>query len=261
MGLFSVGEAGSSALATIMRRPPAKSGAIHRTGAPVLRGSVEAGSFEESFYLVPGKGETDRLLHAARRTLDAARRLKREARAGERLLSAAERQVARLTAAAVRVYEEILTLARLNKGRVFPSYDYLAEATQLGRATIGRALNTLEAIGFLVRQRRFERVKGASDGPRYKQTSNAYRPLMPAIAKRFLPRWMKPAPVPDDAAQYRADQDEQLQTMVDTLSSAELAHFRVGGELGKVLARLGASIDRISCEDHFGAQPLTESIQ
>ncbi|MBB3348866.1 hypothetical protein FHY02_003348 [Sphingomonas sp. BK069] len=33
--------------------------------------------------------------------------------------------MAALTAGAMRVYEEICTLARLNEGRVFPSYDRL----------------------------------------------------------------------------------------------------------------------------------------
>ncbi|MFD1960739.1 hypothetical protein ACFSHP_20210 [Novosphingobium panipatense] len=43
-----------------------------------------------------------------------------------------------MTAGAVRVFEEICTLARLNAGRVFPSYNRLAEATALGRATVAR---------------------------------------------------------------------------------------------------------------------------
>ncbi len=70
----------------------------------------------------------------------------------------------------MRVYEDICTLARLNRGRVFPSYDHLTTATALGRATVARAIALLKEIGFLVRQRRFKRVEG--EGPRYKQTSN-----------------------------------------------------------------------------------------
>lgn len=52
-------------------------------------------------------------------------------RAAARALTRSERLIASLTAAAVRVYEEICTLARLNCGRVFPTYDYLARATAL----------------------------------------------------------------------------------------------------------------------------------
>ncbi len=173
-----------------------RSGAPHPTGAPVLRDSVEAGTFEHLFFISPAKGETDRLLRAARRILEAGRQLRREARCDGRILTSAEQLLTTLTAASVRVLEEILTLSRLNRGRVFPSYDYLADATSLGRATVARALRILEAIGFLVRQRRFKRVEGDGPGPRYAQTSNVYRAFLPDIVQRNLPRWMRPAPCP-----------------------------------------------------------------
>ena len=241
----------------------ARSGGLHRTGAPVLRGSIEAGTFEEAFFAVPAPGETDRMLTACRRARDAGRRLAREARAGMRVLSATERQLAALTAGAVRVFEEICTLARLNRGRVFPSYDWLAEATGLGRATIARALVLLEAAGFLVRQRRFTRDEGqgmgAGEGPRYRQTSNAYRALLPASVRAYLPRWMRPAPLPDDVIQQEADRQEGELEMRASLSCRELAQVTVGGALGRMLARLGARIDG-TCESQNDRQPLNNSI-
>ncbi|AJP74803.1 helix-turn-helix domain-containing protein [Sphingomonas hengshuiensis] len=247
MTAFTFGQASARALGGMARgipvRAPARSGAPHRTGAPVRRDSIEAGTFEEAFFAAPAKGETDQLLRVARRTLDAGRQLRREARAGTRSLTASERLVASLTAAAVRVYEEILTLARLNRGRVYPSYDYLAEATCLGRATIARALHALEEIGFLVRQRRFKRVAGDGPGPRYEQTSNAYRPLLPNSVLAYLPRWMRPAPLPADAEWHAAEQAGAVANMVAGLSCREFARTMVGGDLGKVLARLGARID------------------
>jgi len=228
----------------------------HRTGAPVLRDSIEAGTFEEAFFAIPAKGETDRLLHIARRTLDAARRLRRDARAGARELTVAERAIARLTGSAVRVFEEILTLARLNRGRVFPSYDYLAEATGLGRATIGRALAILESVGFLMRQRRFDRVAGEGPGPRYKQTSNAYRPLLPKRVLAYLPRWMRPAPLPDDELTRRAGQADDIAHMLQSLSCRELAQATVSGPLGKILSRIGAMVDAGSREAQNDPEPL-----
>ena len=243
----------------------ARSGGLHRTGAPVLRGSIEAGTFEEAFFAVPAPGETDRMLTACRRARDAGRRLAREARAGTRALSVTERRLAALTAGAVRVFEEICTLARLNRGRVFPSYDWLAEATGLGRATIARALVLLEAAGFLVRQRRFTRDEGqgqgmgAGEGARYRQTSNAYRALLPASVRAYLPRWMRPAPLPDDVIQQEADRQEGEATMRASLSCRELAQATVGGALGRMLARLGARIDA-TCESQNEPQPLTNSI-
>lgn len=235
----------------------ARSGGLHRTGAPVRRGSVEAGTVEDQFFAVPARGETDRLLRAARAALDAGRRAKRTARAEGRMLNAAEAALAGLTAAAVRVFEEICTLARLNAGKVFPTYDHLAKATALGRATVARALSALEAAGFLLRQRRFCRTTGA--GPRYRQTSNIYRVVLPGKLLRFLPRSLRPAPLPCDAVVHQAAAAAELAAMRATLSCRELAEVTLGGALGRVLASLGAAIDRAACESHSDPQPLTES--
>lgn len=262
MTAITLGQAAKEALSGFAHvRKPARSGSLHRTGAPVLRDSIEAGTFEEMFFSVPAKGETDTLLRTARRTLDAARRLRREARAGDRSLTTAERRIVTLTAAAVRVYEEILTLARLNRGRVFPSYDHLAEATSLGRATIARAIRILEDIGFLVRQRRFKRVDTEGPGPRYRQTSNVYRPTLPQRVLAYLPRWMRPAPVPDDVVQRESDRAADNAGMRATLSCRDLANATIGGALGRMLAKLGAAVDRKESESQNHSQPLHISFE
>ncbi|WP_022684324.1 helix-turn-helix domain-containing protein [Sphingobium bisphenolivorans] len=264
MGTLGFGEALVGALAQVKmsrkaQRAPARSGAPHPTGAPVLRDSVEAGTFEHVFFVVPGKGETDRLLRAARRILDAGRQLRSEARRDGRELTPEERLLTTLTAASVRVFEEILTLARLNKGRVFPSYDHLAQATSLGRATVARALRILEGIGFLVRQRRFKRVEGDGPGPRYEQTSNAYRAFLPKLAQAYLPRWMRPAPIPDDELQREAERIEEVEHMQARLPRRERAEAELKGPLAKVLARLDAAIDARERESHKDTQPLLDS--
>lgn len=271
MGTLAFGEAMADALtsgrlgtsAGSARRSPARnsrSGAPHPTGAPVLRDSVEAGTFEHRFFASPVKGETDRLLRAARRILDAGRQLRREARCDGRVLSAAEQQLTTLTAASVRVLEEILTLSRLNKGRVFPSYDYLADATSLGRATVARALRILEGIGFLVRQRRFKRVEGEGPGPRYAQTSNVYRAFLPDIVQRYLPRWMRPAPLPDDVVQREADRQEDMAAMRATLCPLERRKAMDKGKLAQILARIEAALDHASeRESQNHPQPLMDS--
>lgn len=259
MTAFTFGQAAVQALGGLTRRAPGKSGAVHRTGAPVLRGSIEAGTFEELFFAVPAKGECDRLVRLARAALDAGRRLKRTARGEGRSLSVAERQLAGLSSGAVRVYEELCMLARLNKGRVYPSYDHLAAATALGRATVARAITALERAGFLVRQRRFARVEGEGPGPRYAQTSNAYRPTLPQRLLGFLPRWCRPAPMPADAEQRLADRAEEVATMHAQLSCRELARATVSGSLGRVLAKLGAALDAQERESHRDLQPLQNS--
>ncbi|QWT16932.1 helix-turn-helix domain-containing protein [Sphingobium xenophagum] len=244
-----------------------RSGAPHPTGAPVLRDSVEEGTFEHLFFAAPARGETDRLLRAARRLLDAGRQLRREARGNggtpPRILTPVERTLTTLTAASVRVLEEILTLARLNRGRVFPSYDYLADATSLGRATIARALRILESVGFLVRQRRFKRVEGDGPGPRYAQTSNVYRAFLPDRLARYLPRWMRPAPLPDDVVQREADRQEEMAIMRAALAPGERRKAMEQGALAKALARIEAALDRqdrgSERESQKQPQPLTQS--
>ena len=265
MGTLALGEALVGALGNVkMPRATAKSrtrsGAPHPTGAPVLRDSVEAGTFEHVFFVAPAKGETDRLLRAARRILDAGRQLRSEARRDGRDLTPAERLLTTLTSASVRVFEEILTLARLNKGRVFPSYDHLAEATSLGRATVARALRILEGIGFLVRQRRFKRIDGDGPGPRYEQTSNAYRAFLPKVVQAYLPRWMRSAPVPDDELQREADRIEETEYMRSRLSRREQAEARMNGPLAKILARLEAALDAQERESQTDPQPLLNSL-
>lgn len=244
MGTYAVGTAVLSALSGIpLRTEKRRSGTGHRTGAPVRAGSLEAYTFEDTFFQVPAKGEPDRMLRVARKALDAGKRLLREQRAGERVLSAAERLLTRLTASAVRVYEEMATLSRLNLGKVYPSYEHLMGATGLGRSTIRRAIAVLEVTGFLIRQRRFTRVAGEGPGPRYQQTSNAYRLLVPKAALAYLPRWMRPAPLPVDET-WRCDEETcEMTRYAASLTNKEFAELTVSGELGRLMARLGAALD------------------
>jgi hypothetical protein len=256
MTTFTLGEATATVLARVHAQRIARAdGRTTSLGRAVRGGSREAGSFEDTFFGMPAKGACDAMLRAARDALDLGRRLKRAARAHNRVLSAPERAIAGLTAGAVRVFEELCALARVNEGRVYPSYDRLAAATALGRATVARALHLLEVAGFLQRQRRYRRIEGEGAGPRYAQTSNAYRPTMPcgqgSRLARLLPRWRSPAPIPDDAAQHGADDAASVAAMRASLSCRELAQATATGALGHVLARLGAAIDgRLQRESH-----------
>jgi hypothetical protein len=200
------------------------------------------------------------MLRTARAALDAGRRLKRVIRTEPRDLTAPERALVALTAGAIRVYEEICMLARLNGGRVFPSYDRLAQATALGRATVARALTLLEAAGFLVRQRRFKRIDGTGPGPRYEQTSNVYRPTLPRRLMDHLPRWLRPMPLPIDVIQQAADHAEEFAAMKAGLSARELAKTVVGGSLGRMLERLGAAVDAAERESQSDPEPHLDSI-
>lgn len=263
MAVFTLGEALVGALAKQGRAPkaqkPRPSGAPHLTGAKVLPDSLEEGTFEDVFFVVPAPGETDRILNAARRAHDTGKRLRRQAREEGRELTRSERLVVSLTAATVRVFEELLTIARLCRGRVYPSYDHLADATGLGRATVARAIKSLDRIGFIVRQRRCKRIEKDGPGPRYEQTSNAYRAFLPKFLLAFLPRWMRPAPLPVDQEQREAERIEDMAGMLASLSCRELAMTMFDGQLAKVMAKLGAGVDAQERESQIDAQPRRNS--
>lgn len=224
------------------RRHATRSGTVHRTGAPVRRDSLEAGTFEDAFFVVPARGETDRMLQVARAAAREARHVRRKRRAGE-YLTVRERSIAGLTPAAVDLFEEICQLARLCAGKVYPSYEHFVDKLGVGRRTVARVLPLLEAAGLLIRKRRFERVEGEGAGPRYRQTSNAYRPLLAEKLLSLLPRWARPAPTPPDVVQREADRQEDQIAMLSQLTCRELARATLTGPLADVMARLGSSID------------------
>ena len=121
------------------------------------------------------------------------------------------------------------------------------------------AITPTNRVGFLVRQRRFKRLEGEGSGPRYKQTSNVYWAFLPKFILPFLPRWMRPAPVPACELQREADRCEEQGAMLASLSCRELARAMIGGQLGKILAKLGAGIDAQGREYQNDPQPLTQS--
>lgn len=227
---------------------------------PVLRNSIEAGTFEKDFFSVPAKGETDRMLNKVRPLIDVGKKLAKAERAKTIKLSVKDRLIASLTTSAVRVYQELLMLARTNQGQVYPSYNHLADRTGLGYATVARSITTLVAIGLVVKQRRFVKTNREGEGKRYEQTSNAYRVALPDWVCRYLPLWMRPAPLPVDEEQRQLDSIEQTGAMLATLSCREYAKATVSGPLASVLLSLGAALDRKECEYHSGTQPLTDSI-
>lgn len=215
----------ASAAAGVLRRAgvPAPTGASHRTGAAVLRGSLEEGSFENRFWRTYQKGETDRL-HAA--AVDLARirrqyrrddrRHSRDAEPGHGASSASrsEELPPHLSQSATAIFKLLCELGRLCKGEIYPTYDWFIEKTGFARATVARALAQLKEAGFLLVQRRCKRVDRDGPGPRYEQTSNAYRLEWPARLDRWLNARRAPCPLPDDEVvrlQAAADDHHTMQ--------------------------------------------------
>jgi len=218
------------------------------------------GTFEHAFWVEPEKGEIDRIMHATRKALDAARRLRRRERAGEIALSASERLLTSLTAAAVRVMQEILDLARINGGRVYPSYDRIAAKTDLGRRTVSRAIATLEALGLIQKQRRFTMVPADDDAKRYRQTSNAYRPTLPQLIRSYLPKFLRTPPLPADAAWHGQEDVRSTAEMLTSTSCTQRVDFLFDGAspMAEAFRRMAAIVDSREC--HNGSEPLPQII-
>lgn len=220
-------------------------GGLHITKQPVHGGSKEAGSFhEEAFF---GKLD-DATRRACRRGVkemfERGRRAAVEARKQGRPLTAFERLCVAITNSAIRVYEALLRMEKRFRGRVFPSYEMIAEWSVVSRSTVHRALEALEAAGLLARLRRYVQTKDKKVGARSEQTSNAYRLQLPAILRNLIERRFRPAPMPADEAQRQHQRLADHAAMLASLSSADYIKATTNdAALAAVLIRLGKSVE------------------
>jgi hypothetical protein len=204
MGAVSLARASFMALDRITREQPrSRSGAANPTRAHVHPNSRLAGTFEDDFFYSYAKGETDRLYKKAVELLKRKNAVRRLARAEERPLTEDERLVTLITNAAVRVFEQLTTLARTCAGKVFPTWEWIEAASGLSRASVGRGLSILATMGLIDKQRRCVPIEPSPDRPKARnaQTSNVYRMSFPNRLVRFLPRHLRPSPLPVDVVQ------------------------------------------------------------
>lgn len=225
-------------------RSATRSGAPNPTGAPVLRGSLEEGTFEHRFFRVYQPKETDRLRKAAVQVADMYRQERRDIRV-DRVQESVKAKLPTLTPAAVRVYEWLCEGARIHKGPLYPTYDTMSKALVLGRATIARALKQLKEAGFLAIQRRCKRIESEGPGPRFTQTSNAYRLEWPKRLAQWVGYRHAPCPLPDDE-QFRLQERQQAFT--------QSAPIETDNSLDSALERLERALDER--ESHKDTQPL-----
>lgn len=192
------------------------------------RGSREAGSFEAGFWRRPQEGEFARAMAGARA-------LERETRC-------TGRPQGDIGPVALELLAQLYRLGQRFKGRIEPSLDFLMRAIRRSRTAVVRALKQLREAGFVEWARRFVPVDREGPGPRYRQTSNAYRLRLPMALRRLLGKRADPAPLPDDVAQHVADRHAETERMLAGLSPRELAYTVADGPLAKSLAALGEAI-------------------
>lgn len=241
-------------------RARARSGAPNPTRAHVHPNSRRAGTFEDEWFYSYAKGETDRLYKRACELLKGKNAVRRLARAEARPLTEDERLATMITGAAVRVFEQLTQLARTCAGKVFPTWEWIETHSGLSRASVGRGLAILAAMGLLDKQRRCVAIEPPADRPKAKnaQTSSVYRMSFPNRLVRFLPRRLRPVPLPDDVTQREADRIEDIETMRLWRSPKQVAAEDIDDAgLRRVMIALAEGIERKESQNN--GQPLLDS--
>jgi len=260
MGAITLAQAGFMALERTMRdRPRSRSGASNPTHAHVHPNSRRAGTFEDDFFYSYAKGEPDRLYKQAAELLKRKNALRRLARAEERELTEDERLATLITNTALRVFEQLTTLARTCAGKVFPTWEWIEAAAGVSRASVGRALSALARMGLIDKQRRCVPIDPPADRPKARnaQTSNVYRMRFPNRLTRFLPRRLRPVPLPDDVIQVETDRVEQIEQWRLWRTPRQVVSEDITDpELRAVLDRLAIAIEG---QSQNNGQPLLDS--
>ena len=261
MGAVTLAKASFMALDRIERaRPRSRSGAPNPTRAHVHPNSRRAGTFEEDFFYSYATGEPDRLYKQAAELLKRKNAVRRVARAEGRPLTEDERLATLITNTALRVFEQLTTLARTCAGKVFPTWEWIEAAAGVSRASVHRALTALAAMGLLDKQRRCVPIDPPADRPKARnaQTSNVYRMRFPNRLVRFLPRFLRPVPLPDDVVQREADRIEGIEAMRLWRSPRQVVAEEIEDEgLRQVLDSLANAVEKQ--ESQNSGQPLLDS--
>ena len=260
MGVVTLAKASFMALERTMRdRPRSRSGAPNPTRAHVHPISRRAGTFEDDFFYSYAKGEPDRLYKQAAELLKHKNAVRRIARAEGRQLTEDERLATLITNPALRVFEQLTTLARTCAGKVFPTWEWIEAAAGVSRASVGRALSALARMGLIDKQRRCVPIDPPAGRPKARnaQTSNVYRMRFPNRLTRFLPRRLRPVPLPDDVIQVETDRVEQIeQWRLWRTPRQVVAEDITDPELRAVLDRLALAIEE---QSQNNGQPLLDS--
>lgn len=154
----------------------------------------------------------------------------------------------------MEVLRELLRLIDYKTGRLDPAIATLAQRIGRSIAAVADALKRLKEHGFIDWLRRYVPTGNAGlRGPQVKQTSNAYRLMLPAEVVRGMT-----SPPPQDDSQRRETAAEEGRAMIAALPLDEQpAEMIDDPELARLLGRLGRSImdnERDSAKRHESNQ-------
>ena len=204
---------------------PVSPRAARRTHQPVRRRSHLAGKHDRQFWKPISRAEARQIVLAARK-FDMANR-----RAGERN--------GPLGHVAIEILELFANLVSFKTGQLDPSLEYLCRKLARSKDAVHRALKALRAHGFLDWLRRYVPTENGGRGPQVKQTSNAYRLLLPRKALQWLGAWGRSIPLPDDFAHATDARRAEMAAYEAPLSELEyVAHIVEDEGLRAVLERM-----------------------
>ena len=154
----------------------------------------------------------------------------------------------------MEVLRELLRLIDYKTGRLDPAIATLAQRIGRSIAAVAAALKRLKEHGFLDWLRRYIPTGNAGlRGPQVKQTSNAYRLMLPIDVLRSMI-----APPPQDDSQRRVLAAEEVRAMITALPLHEQPAALIDDpKLAKLLSRLGCVImdnERDSANRHESCQ-------
>lgn len=201
-----------------------------RTHAPVHRHSKPAGQCEAGIWKPTTRQDTRQIVLAARRY--------------EIAMKQPGKRTGPLGAVALEVLELLANMVDYRTGRLDPSLDTMMRKLRRSRDAIVRGLAALRDHGFIDWLRRFVPADNEGNkGPQVRQTSNAYRLVMPAKARAFLGRYGAPSPKPDDRVQAEADRTAEIAAYRASMPLDEMAIDEIGdNKLGQALARVARGI-------------------
>lgn len=217
-----------------------------RTHAPIHRHSKPAGACETAIWRKTTRQSTKEIVLAARRY--------------EIAMKQPGKRTGPLGAVALEVLELLANLVDYRTGRLEPSLDTMMRKLRRSRDAIVRGLKALRDHGFVDWLRRFVPADNeGSKGPQVRQTSNAYRLVMPAKGRAALGRYGKHSPLPEDRAQAEQDRAAELEAYRASMTTEDLLNDIDAGPLKDALARFHEARQRRKVSNERESAEQTES--
>lgn len=219
---------------------------LRRSGAPIRRHSREAGR-EGMHWQRFNPRDVGRFMLAAERF--------------ERRGKLRGRRNGPLGHIGLEVLRELLRLVDYKTGRLDPSLQYLGDRLKRSKDAIVRALAALRRHGFIDWIRRW-RATGDEQQP-VAQTSNAYRLVLPPIARALLGLGAEDPPAPDDDTARREQRAESRAEMFASMAVTDRTRLRLSDNSGlaAIAAKMAARLFPSSESTPGGEKPGKDSLK